>query len=481
MTGTQSSVAGSFAWKLFERFSVQGINLVVQIVLARIIAPEAFGALAILMIFVNVANIFVQKGFGSSLIRMKAVDDMDCDSAFWACEVIAALLFLILVFCSPYIASFFGAPELMSGLVVISTSLFLSGLFCIQNALLVRDMMFRAIFLRGLFSSVISGVVGIAMAVAGFGLWALVAQTLLNQAVLVLAMLPQVAWKPSFSFSLKRVRGLFDFGGSILVSELLSYAVEAARGLFIGREYATAQLSYYDRGQTYPSTLMRGIYDAVGGVLLPVFSRLQDEPHKLACECARYLSLVVYAVTPVFIIFAASSEAVLVLLLTEKWLPAATFCTLFCFAQLFQPAQGVFRQAIYATGKSSVILKLEIVKDVVSIAFLIAFIPFGPIGVAVSFVISMAFSSILMGCAAGRLLPITSGMVIGATWKTAFASLLTFVVVWAFNGLIEDYSIRLIVQVVVGIGLYLVASKMVGSREQRFLLSYVSRKLPRRR
>ena len=138
-----NSVTSSFIWKFFERFSAQGINLIVQIVLARIIAPEAFGALAILTVFVNIASIFVQKGIGTSLIRQAEIDDLDCDSAFWMSEFVAALLFAMMVLGSSHIAAFFHVPDLSMGLVAISTSLFFGGLSCIQNSLLVRDMKFK--------------------------------------------------------------------------------------------------------------------------------------------------------------------------------------------------------------------------------------------------------------------------------------------------------------------------------------------------
>ena len=287
----------------------------------------------------------------------------------------------------------------------------------------------------------------------------------------------QLEWRPSFRFSFTRLKTIFNFGGSVLASELLSYLVEAARSLFIGREFSAAQLSYYDRGQTYPATLMRGIYDTVGGVLLPVFSKLQKEPEKLANECARYLGLVFYIVTPAFVIFAASSEAVLVLLLTEKWQPAAVFCTLFCIAQIFQPIQGVFRQTIYAVGRSSIILRIEVVKDVFSIVLLICAIPFGPLGIAVSFVVTMAISAVLMGCGAMKLLPLSFRMVANSTWKTVLTSALTFVVLWCLNGLISNLLARLIAQVLLGIGLYLALSAVIRDRNLAFFLSIVRGKL----
>lgn len=472
-----NSVTSSFIWKFFERFSAQGINLIVQIALARIIAPEAFGALAILTVFVNIASIFVQKGIGTSLIRQAEIDDLDCDSAFWMSELVAALLFAMMVLGSSHIAAFFHVPDLSMGLVAISTSLFFGGLSCIQNSLLVRDMKFKAIFYRGLIASLISGAFGIGLAVAGCGLWALIAQTLSNQMVLIAVMWAQLEWRPSFRFSFTRLKTIFNFGGSVLASELLSYLVEAARSLFIGREFSAAQLSYYDRGQTYPATLMRGIYDTVGGVLLPVFSKLQKEPEKLANECARYLGLVFYIVTPAFVIFAASSEAVLVLLLTEKWQPAAAFCTLFCIAQVFQPIQGVFRQAIYAVGRSPIILRIEVVKDVFSIVLLICAIPFGPLGIAVSFVVTMAISAVLMGCGAMKLLPLSFRMVANSIWKTVLTSVLTFVVLWCLNGLISNLLARLIAQVLLGIGLYLALSAVIRDRNLAFFLSIVRGKL----
>lgn len=450
----EEKIASSFAWKFMERISAQFINLIVQIVLARVIAPKDFGIMAILVVFVNIAAIFVQKGLSSSLIRKKNADKIDFDTAWIAGVTIAFILYAILFAAAPFLAELYHVKQLQPGLRAISISLFFGSLYCVQNAVLVRELKFKAIFIRGLAASLLSGAIGIAMALQGLGIWALVAQTVSNQMLLCITAWNQAGWIPGIHFSFERLREIMSFGGKILLSELLSYGVESIRTLAIGIYDSSEALSYYDRGQTYPAALMRGIYDTIGGVLLPVFSKEQNHQERMAGYFKKIVSFLMFLIAPLFVGFAAASKTIVPLFLTDKWVLAAPFVTIFCFAQLAQPIQGVCRQVIYACGKSNAILKIEIIKDLISLTLLLAALKISIYAIAISFLISMYIAAGLMVAAVGTMIPVKTNEILRGMGRTAMYSVFMFFAVLVLNALCVKLFFKLILQVMLGSTVY---------------------------
>ena len=463
----------SFIWKFLERASTQVINLIIQIVLARLIAPSQFGALSILIVFVNIANIFVQKGFSSSLIRKKTADEDDFNTAFVSAEAVAAAFYIVLFFAAPFIADLYKIPELKSGLRIIALQLLFGAVYCVQNAILVRQMQFKKIFIRGLVASVVSGTVGIFMAYWGFGIYALIMQSLLNQILSCLTVWFSVKWKPRFRFSKDRFKEIFSFGSRILISELLSYGVESLRTLLIGKRYSEEQLSYYDRGQVYPATLMRGIYDSVSGVLLPKFSSEQDNTKKLSRDILHSISIVMFMVFPVFTGMAAVAEPLIKVLLTDKWLPAVPFFMLFCFYQITYPVQGIYRQSIYAIGRSDIVLKLEIAKAVISIITLLIAIPFGVMAIAVSAVITMFAVTVLSVVVPSKLIGVKPVGILKITYKSVLYSLVMFVSVYAENFICINDFIKLILQLITGAFVYILMAVLFKDTNLKYLFESI--------
>lgn len=381
-------VVTSFMWKFMERGSAQIISLVVQIILARMIEPEQFGALAILMVFINISNVFVQKGFSSSLIRKSEICDDDYNTAFVVSEIIAIIIVILLCTFSEYIEKFYGIFGLGDCLRVISVVLIAGALYSVQNAELVRKMKFKQIFVRSTIASVVSGVAGILAAYSGMGLWALVIQTVSQQVLICITTMFICEWKPKFRYSSKSFHSMFSFGSQILVAELISIGVENLRTLIIGKVYTSAQLAYYDRGQLYPATAMRNIYDALQNVLLPVFSKEQDNRKGLSNKVNLSILLANYITFPVFVGFAAIATPFVELFLTEKWLPCVPFLKIFCLYQIAFPLYGILKQCLFALGKGAEVLKLEVKRG---IFFVIAIV----LGVFVS-----VYTTAILSCVA---------------------------------------------------------------------------------
>ncbi len=377
-------------WKFLERFGVQAAQFVVQLVLARLLSPDHYGVLAIMIIFVNLATVFVQSGFNTALIQAKDIDDDDCSSVFWVSLLIAAVLYIVLFFSAPLIGAFYNMPLIVKPLRVIALMLFPGALNSIQFAKVSRELDFKKVFLSHFIGAVVSGGVGIGIALLGGELWALVVQTILNTCVSCIVMLFAVKWFPTFVCKLSRVKVLFAFGWKLLVSALIDTLYKDIQGLVIGKKYDSATLGFYNKGKQFPSLIMSAVNGAVQSVMLPVMSKQQDSKDQVRAITRRAISMSSYVMFPLMAGLAAIAAPLIELLLTEKWLPAAPYLQIYCFSYAFWPVHTSNLQAINAMGRSDLYLKLEIIKKSYGLIALIIAVAFfdSPIAIAATGIVT---------------------------------------------------------------------------------------------
>ena len=386
------SVFGAMVWKLGERGISQIIALIVQIILARILLTDDFGILAILMVFISLGEVLVQRGIVSSLIRKKDAESIDFDTAFIFCEAIALLVFLLLFVLSPLVERFYQLLGLATYLRIISISLFFGALFSIDNAIFVRKMQFNKVFVCSLTSNVSAGTVAIVIALSGGGVWALITYTLLQRVVMCLIGTILVDWRPRIRFSKESFKSMFSFGSNVLISEILYVLIEDSRTLILGKKFSANDLAYYDRGQLYPSVMMRGIYDAIASVFLPVFSQQQEDKKELSKSIVKVISGALFFIMPIFIGWICVADHFVLVLLTSKWSPIIGLLRIFCIYQLVLPVYCIFRQSLYAIGKGAEVLRLEIAKGVLFVTAVVIGCQFSSDAVAIATTIAMYIS-----------------------------------------------------------------------------------------
>ena len=259
-------------WKLLERFGVQGVQFVLQIILARLLLPEHYGVLSIMLIFTTLANVFVQNGFNTALIQNPDVTEEDYSSVFWISLGFAGILYGVMYFIAPLIATFYKMPDIVQPFRVLSLMLIPGALNSIQLAKVSREMDFKKIFTSNIGGILVSGIVGILLAYMGFGIWALVFQTLLNIVFACIVMLFTVKWKLRFRCNLSRIKVLLSFGWKLLVSSLLDTLYQDLSSLVIGKKYNSDTLGFYNRGKQFPQFIINAINGSVQSVLLPAMS-----------------------------------------------------------------------------------------------------------------------------------------------------------------------------------------------------------------
>ena len=371
MSSNKKSISSALGWKLMERFGVQCVQFVLQIILARLLDPEHYGVLSMMVIFTTLADVFIQKGFNTALIQNKDVTEEDYSSVFWVSLGIAGILYVVLFFAAPFIAVFYNMPDIVQPLRVLSLMLIPGALNSVQLARVSRELDFKQVFRSNIGGMIFAGLAGITLAYCGAGLWALVAQTLLNTVFACIVMFATVKWRPRLVCNFTRVKVLFAFGWKLLVSSLLDTLYQDLRSLVIGKKYDADTLGYYNRGKQFPQFVINAINGTVQSVMLPAMSAQQDEPEKVKTLMRSSISISSYIIFPMMAGLAAVAPALIELLLTEKWLPCVPYMQIYCFTLAFYPVHSCNLQAINAMGRSDIFLKLEIIKKSIGIVSLI--------------------------------------------------------------------------------------------------------------
>lgn len=378
----------SLLWKFGERISAQMISLIVSIVLARLLAPEEYGVVTLVMVFITIANVFVSSGFGNALIQKKDADNIDFSSVFFINIGVGFALYCVLFFCAPAIASFYKMPELTPILRVLGIRIVVASINTVQQAYVSRHMLFKRFFWSTLFGTLLSGIVGILMAYKGFGAWALVAQYLTNTCTDTVVLWFTVCWRPVLKCSWKRAKALFSYGWKLLVSGLLDTGYRQMRSLIIGKRYTASDLAFYNQGDKYPSLIVTNINTSISSVLFPAMSKYQDDPEKVKDMTRRAIQVSAYVMWPAMIGLGAIAQPFVRLILTEKWLPCVPYLRIFCITYGLWPIHTANLQAINAMGRSDLFLKLEIIKKSMGLIALFIAMWISPFAMALSLIVT---------------------------------------------------------------------------------------------
>lgn len=366
-----SRILSSLLWKFLERSGTQVVQFLVSIVLARLLSPEDFGLIVLVFIFITIANVFIQSGFSTALVQKKNADDLDFSSVFYASAIIALVLYTLLFVCAPSIASFYNRPALIPVVRVLGMTLLFGSLNSIQEAYIVRKMMFKKLFYRSLGAIIPSGIIGISLAYSGFGVWALVWQQLSNVVLICLIMWFTVKWRPQLRFSFERVKGLFSYGWKLLTSALLDVGYNNLCDLIIGKIFAPATLGFYSRGNQFPKLIVSNINASIQSVMLPVLSLEQNDLERVKQMTRRAIVTSSFIILPLMAWLAAIADPLVKLVLGEKWLPCVPFLQIYCMIYALWPIHTSNLSAIKAVGRSDIFLKLEVIKKIFGLSLLL--------------------------------------------------------------------------------------------------------------
>lgn len=455
---TDKQIVSGIGWKLLERLVSQAITLIVTIVLARILDPMEYGLIALVTVFVAILNIFVTSGIADSLIQKQDADELDFTSMFWLNFIISLFMYFILFCLAPIIADFYGYYELIDLIRVLSIGIIISALNIVQHAYLLRRMMFRNYFFITFSSKVISGVTGVVMAITGYGVWALVAQSLAMTVTTCLALWWNIRWIPKLYFSLIRVKVLYSYGWKILIYQLAETTSNHLRIFFIGKSYSASELAYYNRGTDFPNLLSSNIVSTISSVMFPVFSNLQNDILVMKKYVRQTVSITAYCIFPLLTGLAIMAKPLILSLFTVKWLMSVQFLQIACISYLFWVLEIPMKICLNALGKSSATMFIEITKAIITVGLVWFFLNWGILFVALTTVLSSLYSFLVYALCLKYKINYQYHELLNDILPPILLSIPMCICMFGVMFVQLEYYYILILQIIIGICIYIIFS-----------------------
>lgn len=366
----KSRTLSSLLWKFLERGGVAAGGLLVQIVMARLLTPEDFGALALMLVFVSIGTVFAVSGFNTALVQAREVTALDFDTVFWISLTVALVLWGAIGAAAPWIASVFSLPLMTNPLRVLGALLVLNALYAVLTAEAQRELAFKKVFRASLTAMVTASVFGIGTALAGGGLWALVIFQLTNVGLAGILLFLQSVWRPRFHFSGRSAARLFRFSWKLLVSALMDVGYQSVTDVIIGQKYAAASLGVVSQGKKYPGAIASVLDGAIQPVMLSAVARVQEDVPAAKALVRRAMKTSTLAVVPLMTLLAVLADPLVRWGLGEQWSGAVIFFQMYCFIYALWPVHTSNLSAINGMGRSDLFLKLEIVKKITGLSIL---------------------------------------------------------------------------------------------------------------
>ena len=476
MINNNNSIKQSFFWTFGERLASQVVATIVTIILARLLSPSDYGVIAIVTVFITFCNVFINSGMSSSLVQKESIRKDDFNTAFFISLMIAILMYGVLYFLAPRIAFFYNNQQLISLIRIMSLCFPIAAFNTIQQAYVQRSMNFKRFFVATSIGSLSSGILGVIAAIYDAGVWALVIQYMSNIIINTIVLFFIVKWVPKFRFSMDSAKKIFNFGWKVLVTEIVFTLSSDIKSLVIGKNFGYVDLAYYDQGSKYPAFITNNITSAINKVMLPAYSRSQNNMEKLK-EMFRKCNVVgIYLLAPILLGFAASSDNFINIILTEKWLDCKIYIQIFCLYYVTRPWESSCHQALLAIGRSDVVLKIIIMINIVILFFVFftAFALHNVLLIAVGYLMSTIVSIICFMVYVDKLINYKIKDQINDVLPSLLASVLMAIVVYFIRKILGISILSLIIQILVGILVYAITSiifKLKGFKYIRKILA----------
>lgn len=466
-------------WKFLERIIAQGISMVVSIVIARHLTPDEYSVVGIVVIFFAFADVFISGGFNTALVQKKNADMNDYSSVLILSITVSIICYAILFFSAPWIASIYKKPLLIQVIRVMSLILPVNAIKSILCAYISSKLQFRRFFFATIGGTIVSGVVGIYMAMNGFGPWALVAQQMTNSIIDTVILLLTTKIKLSFVLYFDRVKQLFKYGWKIFVTSLLIKFYAEINPMIVGIKYSTEQLSFYTKANSFPLLISSTCTNTLSAVLFPVLAKYQEDKEALLRYTRRFIRLSSFLIFPMMLGLYSVAENFISLLLTDKWLPAVPFIRVFCIAYMFDVIHVGNCETIKAMGRSDVYLKMEIIKKTCYFIIIAMFVfaSSSPLVLSIS-TIACTFVAIIVNSIPNiKLLGYSLRMQIKDLLPNFISAVVMCIIVMLVNSVKCNTGLKFIIQFLVGFCSYVLIALATKNDSIMYLKELVSKRM----
>lgn len=450
----QSTIKGLF-WSTAERFSVQGVSFVVMLVIARILSPADYGLVGMLSIFMAIAQCLIDSGFSNALIRKQRRTDIDNNTVFYFNLVISLGLYGILYAIAPWVADFYDEPILKNLMRVLCITVIINSLAVVQRADYTARIDFKTQARASFAAAVASGVVGIILALNGFGVWTIVWQQITSAVVSTLLLWMFASWYPKLQYSWESFHELFGYGSKLMISSLLDTTYNNIYPIVIGKIFSASTLGFYTRALHFAQLPSSNVTGIIQRVTFPVLSKLQNDDERLQHNYRKLLKMSAFIIFPMMCLLAAVSKPLVVILIGEKW----TFCSVLlipmCFDMMWYPVHAINLNLLQVKGRSDLFLRLEIIKKILGVTVLFLSIPFGIIVMCYAAIAQSIIALIINTYYTGKIIRVGFIQQMRDLSRTLLLSLTMFAIVYTGGLIIEDRLLWLILGIIVGLVYYL--------------------------
>ena len=466
-------IISNFLWRLAERFGAQIVSFALSIVLARLLDPESYGTIALVVVFTSIMQVFIDGGFANALIQKKDADCIDFSTVFYFNIVLCLFFYVLIWITAPWIARFYGISDLVPVVRTLGIILIISGVKNVQEAYVARNMLFKKFFYATLGGTIGAAIIGIWMAICGFGIWALVAQSIFNSAVDTIILWLTVKWRPKKVFSRERLKILFSYGWKLLVSRLIDTVYRDLRQLIIGKVYSAQDLAFYNRGNQTPELFITNINSSMDSVLFPALSAEQDHRDRVKDITRNAIIIGIYVIAPIMMGLAACGEAIISLVLTEKWLPSLFYLRVFCFNYMFWPIHTANLNAMKAVGRSDLFLRLEVIKKIIELVAILGTMFISVKAMAYGLIVTEAISLFINMWPNNKLIGYSISEQLKDCLPTVLLSVCMGICVVLVQYLGFSAIFTLLIQIPLGVSIYFTGSKIARLKGYNSLIALV--------
>ncbi|WP_338407188.1 lipopolysaccharide biosynthesis protein [uncultured Flavobacterium sp.] len=401
-TSLKLAATKGIIWSAVDKFAVQFGQFVVSILLARILVPEDFGLIGMLAIFIALSQTFIESGLGIGLIQRQDSTDVDFSTVFVFNLAVSSFFYLLLFIAAPFIAMFFNQPQLTDLIKVLGLNLLIIALAIVQRTKLTIAIDFKSIAKSNVIGMVVGGVFGVIAARSGYGVWALVIQTLLGSLATSVSLWVFSNWSPSIAFSKKSFKSLFGYGSKLLIAGLYAQILNNVYNICLGKFYPTASLGYYTRAKSFADLSAGTVVSVTLQATFPILTAVQNDKEKLVSIYSRLIRMSAFIIIPLMTLIALLAKPIVILLLTEKWVSLIPLLQWMVFARIFFPMSALNMNLLNAVGRSDLFLKVDLYKLPLTILAMVITIPLGIKAMIIGHVVTSALAFLINAYLPGK-------------------------------------------------------------------------------
>lgn len=473
----KSQTKQGLAWSMIERFATQGVQFLFGIILARLLSPDDYGIIAMPLVFLAIAQCFIDSGFSTALVRKPDIKEEDLSTAFYFNVIVGIVCYGILFFTSPLIADFYNTPILSDLLKVTALATLFNPLSAVQQTILTRKIDFRTQAIVSLAGAIISGVIGLTMAYNGYGVWSLVFQQVGGYTLRTILLWILCDWRPKLLWSWDSFHYLWGFGSKMLASGLLDTIYNNIYPIVIGKFFSAKDLGNYTRAQNFSTLPSSNITGVLQRVTFPVLSRLQNEDERLAVNYRKILRLSALLIFPLMMMLSAIADPFVRILLTDKWEECIILLQILCFSMMWYPIHAINLNLLQVKGRSDLFFRLEIIKKVIATVVMCITIPNGIIWMVSGGIFTTMTSLIINTYYTGKLINVGYFMQMKDLLPIFALSFAMWCLIHCINYIISNTYIQLTAGVIVGSSFFLIGAKTILRQEWNDAISMLPAKI----